>query len=196
MNVESKVERFTKAIISNKIKTLFVALIFILLATSGLRFLETPSGYRSFVENDQPNYQDILNIEEKYGNIDVLTFVIKPNEGDIFQKDALEVINQLTELSWKSPYSSRVSSLTNYQYTTVEGDDININDFINDIDSLNDNDLQDLKKLALQEKNIVNFILSKSAKVSFVNITLDVPSDVTWACLIRGKEQPRADGDR
>ena len=180
MNVEYKVERFTKAIISNKIKTLFVALIFILLATSGLRFLETPSGYRSFVESDQPNYQDILNIEEKYGNIDVLTFVIKPNEGDIFQKDALEVINQLTELSWKSPYSSRVSSLTNYQYTTVEGDDININDFINDIDALNDNDLQILKKLALQEKNIVNFILSKSAKVSFVNITLDMPNDVDF----------------
>ena len=158
MNVEHRIEEFTRAIIANKIKVVVLALILILFTTSGVRFLETPSGYRSFVENDQPNYQDILNIEEKYGNIDVLTFVIKPVDGDIFQKDALEVIDQLTELSWKSPYSSRVSSLTNYQYTTVEGDDINITDFINDIDSLNDNDLQVLKKLALQEKLKMNFL--------------------------------------
>ncbi len=175
MNIENIIEKFTSVIISHKIKTLALSLILILFVTSGLRFLETPAGYRSFVENDQQNYKDILNIEEKYGTIDTLTFVIKPKSGEIFQKDVLNVIDQLTELSWKAPYSSRVSSLTNYQYTKVDGDEINISDFISDIDSLTDKELLNLRGLALKEKNIVNFILSKSSKVSFVNITLDVP---------------------
>ena len=180
MNIENIVEKFTSVIISHKIKTITLAIVLVLLATSGVRFLETPAGYRSFVENDQQNYQDILNIEEKYGTIDTLTFVIKPKSGEIFQKNVLKVIDELTELSWKAPYSSRVSSLTNYQYTTVDGDDINISDFISDIDSLTDNELLDLKNLALKEKNVVNFILSKSSKVSFVNITLDVPIGIDF----------------
>ena len=76
MNIENIVEKFTSVIISHKIKTITLAIVLVLLATSGVRFLETPAGYRSFVENDQQNYQDILNIEEKYGTIDTLTFVI------------------------------------------------------------------------------------------------------------------------
>ena len=70
MNFETIIEKYTRAILSNKLKTLFLTLFIILLATSGARFLQTPSGYRAFVENDQPNYQDILNLEEKYGMIE------------------------------------------------------------------------------------------------------------------------------
>tara|TARA_Y100000741_G_scaffold144436_1_gene109033 strand:+ start:3777 stop:6068 length:2292 start_codon:yes stop_codon:yes gene_type:complete len=178
MNFELIIENYTKGIISNKFKTLFLTLVIILFATSGARFLETPSGYRAFVENDQPNYQDILNLEEKYGMIDTLSYVIKPNNGDIFQKDALKLISELTDISWQTPYSSRVSSLTNHQYTTVNGDDININDFIEDVDSLTSPQIIKLKEIALKEKTIVNFILSESSKVSFVNINLDVPIGV------------------
>ena len=119
----------------------------------------------------------ILNLEEKYGMIDTLSFVIKPNNGDIFQKDVIQLIHELTEVSWQTPFSSRVSSLTNFQYTTVDGDDINISDFISDTDLMDENNLQELKSLALQERTIVNFILSESARVSFVNISLDVPED-------------------
>ena len=178
MNFETIIEKYTRAILSNKLKTLFLTLFIILLATSGARFLETPSGYRAFVENDQPNYQDILNLEEKYGMIDTLSFVIKPNNGDIFRKDVLQLISELTDISWQTPYSSRVSSLTNHQYTTVNGDDININDFIEDVESLTESQIINLRELALKEKTIVNFILSESGKVSFVNINLDVPIGV------------------
>ena len=93
--------------------------------------------------------------------IDTLSYVIKPNSGDIFQKDVLKLIHELTEISWKTPYSSRVSSLTNHQYTTVDGDDINIDDFISDIENLTDENLVNLRELALAENTIANFILSK-----------------------------------
>ncbi len=175
MNIENLIERFCRFIISHKIKTLVIGLILIVAITSGASFLETPTGYRAFVENDQPNYADILDLEEKYGMIDTLSFVIKPNEGDIFQKDVLKLIKELTEISWQTPHSTRVNSLTNHQYTTVDGDDINISDFVDSVESLDNSDLKELKELALKEKTLVNFILSKSAKVSFINIYLDVP---------------------
>ena len=175
MNIENLIERFCRFIIFHKKKTLVIGLILIAIITSGASFLETPTGYRAFVENDQPNYADILDLEEKYGMIDTLSFVIKPNEGDIFQKDVLKLIKELTEISWQTPHSTRVNSLTNHQYTTVDGDDINISDFVDSVESLDNSDLKELKELALKEKTLVNFILSKSAKVSFINIYLDVP---------------------
>ena len=175
MNIENLVDRYCRLIISHKIKTLVITLILILLISSGTRFLETPSGYRGFVENDFPEYQKILNLEEKYGMIDTLSFLIKPKNGTVFQKDVLQLIHELTEISWKTPYSTRVSSLTNYQFTTVEGDDLDISDFVKDVSLLTDSDLQELQTIALQEKSIVNFILSENSKVTFVNINLDIP---------------------
>jgi len=175
MNIENLVDRYCRLIISHKIKTLVITLILILLISSGIRFLETPSGYRGFVENDFPEYQKILNLEEKYGMIDTLSFLIKPKNGTVFQKDVLQLIHELTEISWKTPYSTRVSSLTNYQFTTVEGDDLDISDFVKDVSLLTDSDLQELQTIALQEKSIVNFILSENSKVTFVNINLDIP---------------------
>ena len=108
MNIEDLIEKYSRFIISHKKKTLAIGLILIAVITSGAGFLETPTGYRAFVENDQPNYADILDLEEKYGMIDTLSFVIKPNEGDIFQKDVLRLIKELTELSWQTPHSTRV----------------------------------------------------------------------------------------
>ncbi len=175
MNFEAQIEKYTEILISHRLKILIPTLLLILFATIGAKFLEQPSGYRGFVENGQPNYKEILNLEEKYGMIDTLSYVIKPNSGDVFQKDVLQLIYELTEVSWKTPYSSRVSSLTNHQYTTVDGDDINIDDFISDVENLTDNDLNNLRELALAENTIVNFILSKSARVAFVNISLDMP---------------------
>ena len=60
MNIENLVDRYCRLIISHKIKTLVITLILILLISSGIRFLETPSGYRGFVENDFPEYQKSL----------------------------------------------------------------------------------------------------------------------------------------
>ena len=159
MNFEAQIEKYTEILLSHKAMVLIPTLVLILFATIGARNLEQPSGYRGFVETGQPNYEEILNLEEKYGMIDTLSYVIKPNSGDIFQKDVLKLIHELTEISWKTPYSSRVSSLTNHQYTTVDGDDINIDDFISDIENLTDENLINLRELALEENTIVNFIL-------------------------------------
>ena len=83
MNFEGRIEQFGKILINHRIKVILSTLIVIFAITFGMRFLETPSGYRGFVEEDFKYYQDVLDLEEKYGNIDVLTYVIKPNNGNI-----------------------------------------------------------------------------------------------------------------
>ena len=180
MNIDSYIVKYTTLLISHRFKSIFLLSILIFLISSGMRFLETPSGYRGFVENEFTHYKNITNLEEKYGKIDVLTYAIKADEGDIFQKDVLLLIDELTNNSWQTPYSSRVESITNHQYTKVNGDDIDIGDFITNIDDLTEDDLSNLKSLALKEDNVVHFILSENSKASLVNIYLEMPEDVTF----------------
>jgi len=180
MNFENRIENFAITILNHRIKVVFSAIILIILISSGIRFLETPSGYRGFVQDDFKYYQDILELEEKYGNIDVLTYVIKPNNGDIFQKDVLKLIAELTEASWQTPYSSRVSSITNHQFTEVDGDDISIDNFIINVDGLTEENLSNLRELAKKEDSIVNFVMSESTNVGLININLEMPEDIAF----------------
>ena len=180
MNFENRIENFAIAILNHRIKVVFFAIILIILVSSGIRFLETPSGYRGFVQDDFKYYQDILELEEKYGNIDVLTYVVKPNKGDIFQKDVLKLIDELTEASWQTPYSSRVSSITNHQFTEVDGDDISIDNFIINVEELTEQNLSNLRELAKKEDSIVNFVMSESTNVGLININLEMPEDIAF----------------
>jgi len=180
MNLEDRIENFGKILINHRIKVIFSTLIIIFTITFGMKFLETPSGYRGFVEDDFKYYQDVLDLEEKYGNIDVLTYVVKPDTGSIFQREVLNLIHELTEISWQTPYSSRVSSITNHQYTTVEGDDISISDFVNDISKMSQDEIENLYSLAVTEDAVVNFAMSESGKVGLVNINLEMPDDVNF----------------
>ena len=72
MNIDSYIERYTTLLISHRFKSILLLSILILFISSGMRFLETPSGYRGFVENEFTHYKNITNLEEKYGKIDVL----------------------------------------------------------------------------------------------------------------------------
>ena len=180
MNLEDRIEIFGKILVNHRIKVILGSLLIIFTISFGMKFLETPSGYRGFVEEDFKYYKDVLDLEEKYGNIDVLTFVVKPEEGNIFQKDVLSLIHELTEISWQTPYSSRVSSITNHQYTTVDGDDISISDFVDNVDSLSTNEIANLYNAAVLEDAVVNFVMSESGKIGLVNINLEMPEDIAF----------------
>ena len=180
MNLEDRIEIFGKILVNHRIKVILGSLLIIFTISFGMKFLETPSGYRGFVEEDFKYYKDVLDLEEKYGNIDVLTFVVKPEKGNIFQKDVLSLIHELTEISWQTPYSSRVSSITNHQYTTVDGDDISISDFVDDVDSLSTNEIANLYGAAVLEDAVVNFVMSESGKIGLVNINLEMPEDIAF----------------
>ena len=180
MNLEDRIEIFGKILVNHRIKVILGSLLIIFTISFGMKFLETPSGYRGFVEEDFKYYKDVLDLEEKYGNIDVLTFVVNPEKGNIFQKDVLSLIQEHTEISWQTPYSSRVSSITNHQYTTVDGDDISISDFVHDVDSLSTNEIANLYNAAVLEDAVVNFVMSESGKIGLVNINLEMPEDIAF----------------
>ena len=81
----------------------------------------------------------------------MVQFVIKPNEGDIFNSKTLESIRKLTRDSWQIPYSTRVDSIGNFQNTYAIGDELVVEDLIPLNTSLNSNQIDNIKDIKINK---------------------------------------------
>jgi len=102
-------------------------------------------------------------------------FIIEPIEGDVFNPIVLQAIQQLTEKAWQLPFASRVDSITNFQHTHSEEDDLIVADLVTDLASLTKMQIQSIKNIALHEPLLVNRLISKTGHVSGVNVTVQLP---------------------
>jgi predicted RND superfamily exporter protein len=155
-----------------------------ILAASGARFLTFKTDYRVFFSEDNPQLQAFEELQNTYTKTDNVLFVLAPGSGNVFTRETLASVVQLTEAAWQIPYSIRVDSISNYQHTDAEDDDLIVDDLVTDVDQLDDAGLQRIREIALNEPLIVNRLVSSRGHVTGVNVTIQLPDDGT------GKEVP------
>jgi len=148
---------------------------FTILAASGAQKLVFKSDYRIFFDEDNPELIAYDSIQKIYNKSDNVTFIIVPKGGDVFTQEHLEALEKLTTQSWQVPYSTRVDSLTNFQYTYAEDDDMIVEDLVMNARSLSTSDIAKIKHIALNEPQLANKIVSKSGHVSVVDIAVKLP---------------------
>ncbi|MCK5091181.1 MAG: RND family transporter, partial [Gammaproteobacteria bacterium] len=107
---------------------ILLMLIMVGLAASGGRFLSFTTNYRVFFSDDNPQLLAFEALEKTYSKNDNVMLVITPKDGKVFTPKTLAVIQELTEKSWQIPYSTRVDSITNFQHTFAEEDDLIVQD--------------------------------------------------------------------
>ena len=90
--------------------------------------MEFDGDYHVFFSKSNPELEAFDALQEKYSKDDNLIVVLSPKNKDVFTKENLIAIEELTEASWQTPYSSRVDAITNYQHTRAEEDDLFVED--------------------------------------------------------------------
>ncbi|MEW8030175.1 MAG: MMPL family transporter, partial [Candidatus Thiodiazotropha sp.] len=96
-------------------------------------------------------------------------------DGKVFTRETLSAVAELTKESWQIPYSLRVDSITNFQHTHAEGDDLIVEDLVLDPQSLSDEDLAEKQRIATGDPLLVNRLISPSAHTTGVNVTVQLP---------------------
>ena len=81
-----------------------------------MRFLTLNPDNRVFFSEDNPQLMALEALENTYTKSNTVLFVLAPKDGDVFTRDTLSAIEELTEASWLMPFSSRVNSITNFQH--------------------------------------------------------------------------------
>lgn len=144
---------------------------------SGGQFLSFTSDYRIFFSDENPQlnaYEDLQNIYTKTDNI---LFVLKPRDGAIMTPEWLAVVKKLTKDSWQIPYSIRVDSISNFQNTEAEEDDLTVEDLVENPSSLTALQLRKVINTAQREPALANRLISPDNNTTGIQVTLQLPHD-------------------
>jgi hypothetical protein len=114
-------------------------------------------------------------MQKIYSKSDNVSFVVVPEGDTVFTAKHLASLKKLTKESWQVPFSTRVDSITNFQYTYAEEDDMMVEDLVMNTNNLTDSDLAKIKQIATTDPLLVNKIVSESGHVSVVNVTVQLP---------------------
>jgi predicted RND superfamily exporter protein len=179
MNAEprraSGVRAYTAFIVSHRWIVVILTLLAVGAAGYGTTFLTINPDSRLFFGPKDPHRLALERLEDTYGKLNSAIIVMAPKDGKVFTRRTLSAIHDLTEKAWKTPYSSRVNSLTNYQYSYAEGDDVIVEDLVPDTDTLDEAAVQRIKQRAMGEDRLVNWLVSKDADVTAIVILVTQP---------------------
>jgi predicted RND superfamily exporter protein len=177
MNNGSLVGRLGEFVTRHPWWVICLTLIIVLSAGAGLQHIELNNNYRIFFSKDNPQLLAFDAIQNTYSKSDNLIFVVEPVNDNIFTKENLQAIIELTEAAWQLPYSSRVDSITNFQHTIAEEDDLIVNDLVMEPESLTEAQLQNIKHIAIHEPMLKNRLISATGNVAGVNVTMQLPGE-------------------
>ena len=144
----------------------------------GAKGIYLESDYKIYFQDDEPQLVAHETMQETYTKTDNLAIMMRPAEGDMFTERMLTVVHEISELGWQTPYVIRVDSVTNFQHTAADGDDLFVEDLLLEIDSLNPQKVAKIKEIALSEKQLVGNVISRDGTTSLVNVTLELPPEV------------------
>ncbi|MEO1035388.1 MAG: efflux RND transporter permease subunit, partial [Pseudomonadota bacterium] len=142
---------------------------------SSLRFA---SDYRVFFGPNNPDFVANELAQATFGKPDNLVFVVIDPDGDVYTKDTLTAVHRLTEASWRLPYISRVDSLTNFQNTVGDRDDLIVEDLVYDPNALTALRIAAIRQVAKTEPLINGFVVSRDGAATAVNAVVQIPGDV------------------
>jgi predicted RND superfamily exporter protein len=154
---------------------IIISLLLVALAGSGGRFISFTTNYRVFFSEDNPQLLAFDALENTYVKNDNVLIVLAPDNGDVFTRKTLSIVEELTEKSWQIPYSNRVDSITNFQYTEAEGDDLIVRDLVMDAANLSDDELRKVRKITIAEPLLYRRLISDKGHVTAVNVTVQLP---------------------
>jgi len=152
-----------------------LSLLIVFSLASGARFLSFATDYEVWFSDDNPQYLDFSSIQKTFVKSDNVVILITPKDGEVFNHSTLASVEWLTNEAWQIPFSTRVDSLSNFQYTYAEEDNLIVVDLIKNAENLSQTELSKIKAVALNEPLLLNSAISADAKVTAVNVTINLP---------------------
>ena len=176
INLKAFQKNYRNLIVNRPWSMLLIGILFTIICGMGLKGLSQNPDNRIFFSKNDPNLVALETLEKTYTKNDNVFIMVAPKSGDIFTPKNLEIIRELTKKLWQTPASSRVDSITNFQWTRAEGDNIIISDLVPD-GKISKDTAEKAKEVALNEPMLVNLLISPDTNYTAINVTIIKPDD-------------------
>ena len=130
---------------------------------------------RIFFAEDNPDRVALDRFEATFNKNDVLLIVVEAKDGEIFTPAVLEAVGELTERSWYLPFVRRVDSITNFQHTFAEGDEMIVEDLVPDPANTTPEEAAQAKEIAFSRIELVAQTIAHASDVTGVQIQFTLP---------------------
>lgn len=167
--------KLAQTVINHRWLVILTTLLFTFLVASGAQYLQFSNNYRDFFSEANPELRAFEDLQSTYTKNDNIFFAIVPPDGDVVSNETLSLVEELTERAWQIPYSIRVDSLSNFQHTEAEEDDLIVEDLVKGAEGLSADQLARIKNIALTEPLLRNQIISGDSRATAVNVVVQYP---------------------
>ncbi len=176
MNDRSIAARYSQWVIRWRWPIVIITIIAAIAVGSGARHITFNTDYRVFFSDDNPQVQAFDALQRTYTKVDNILFTLSPHsDEDIYTSQTLAAVEALTEKGWLLPFALRVDSLSNFQHTIAEEDDLIVGDLVIDALTLKQAELDNIKAVSLAEPALFKRLVAENGKVTGVNITFQLP---------------------
>ncbi|MCQ3830709.1 MMPL family transporter [Microbulbifer elongatus] len=145
--------------------------------TAGIPNLSFNTDYHAFYDDGNPELRAFDTIQDRFVKSDTVMIMVSPEDGQVFTPSTISAIHALTERSWQIPYSTRVDSITNFQFSEAEGDDLTVRDLVPSDQPLSSRFLKEANQDALAQAELVGRLLSSDSAHTALYITISFPDE-------------------
>ncbi|MAZ90658.1 MAG: RND transporter [Maricaulis sp.] len=179
--IRNRTDMFATALAEAMIRWRWIVILATILATVGFAMgmprLAFDTNYRAFFSDENPELAAFENFQATYTKNDNFLIVVRPADGNVFSQTTLAAVEEITEAGWQVPYAIRVDSITNFQHTWADGDNLIVEDLVRDAHTLSDTELSERSAVALNEPLLRNQLITEDASVTAINIVLQYPEE-------------------
>ncbi len=174
MNLES----FFAMIMARRWLTILLSLLVMLvLAAGATRLIVVDVDFRNHFGESDPHLIALEQLEETYALSDVALVAVAPHEATIFTRETLVAIEELTEQLWRTPYATRVDSISNYTHSEGFEDELVVEQLIDEASSLSDTDIERIRDIAFGTEEIAGRFFSRDGRVAGLVVSIVLPDE-------------------
>lgn len=155
-----------------------LALMVAVVAGYGSQKLWFDNNYRAFFSEENPQLRAFEELQNTYTKHDNILMVLAPESGDVFSPEVLAAVQELTDKAWRLPYAIRVDSVSNFQHTRAQEDDLVVADLVEDPEGMDIAALSYARDVATNEPALLRRLINADASVTAINITFQLPDPV------------------
>lgn len=165
-------------IVTRRWLTILLSLLFMLaLAAGATRLIVVDVDFRNHFGESDPHLIALEQLEETYALSDAVLVAVAPDNGTIFTQETLVAIEELTEQLWRTPYATRVDSISNYTHSEGFEDELVVEQLIDEASSLSDTDIQRIMDIALGTEEVAGRFVSRDGRVAGLVVSIILPDD-------------------
>lgn len=171
--------RFENPFLALPRSTILLCLILLGLAAAGLGRLTLSSDTRVFFSPEGQALQTLTAFDQKYGQDNSVLMVMAAKDRRVVDAPFLKALSELTAKAWQLPYSTRVSSLTNFPHVTSDADSFTVEEMVSDPDGLTDAQAGEVLKTALDDKLLVNRLIAADGLAAGILVNFKLPQEAS-----------------